>query len=77
MGRLREEEKWRPDRTAAPEGWLGRGRGSYTWRDTCGLRLGGAYLEFPCPIIPESLPGSWARFYTLRGPLRATLVMGL
>ena len=35
------EEKWRPDRTGAPEGWLRRGRGSHAWRDPQGLRWGG------------------------------------
>ena len=27
-GGVRGKEKWRPDRTSSPEGWLGEGRGS-------------------------------------------------
>ena len=40
-GGLRGEEKWRLDRTSAPEGWLGGGRVSHTWGDPQGLRSGG------------------------------------
>ena len=36
------EEKWRPDRTSTPEGWLRRGRVSHAWRDPQGLRSQGS-----------------------------------
>ena len=29
---VREEKKWRQDGTGAPEGRLGEGKGSHTWR---------------------------------------------
>ena len=32
MGGAREEEKWKPDGTGDPEGWLGVGRSSHIWR---------------------------------------------
>ena len=62
-GRVRGEEKWRTDRTRAPEGWLEEGRGSLAWRDPRGLEdQWVAHLAFPLPSqAPESLLGSQTR----------------
>ena len=56
MGGLRGEEKWRPDRTSTPEGWLGGGSGSHAWRDPRGLGLGERAQRFPCPVSLEACP---------------------
>ena len=32
------EEKWRPDGTGAPEGWLGEGKGSHAGRGPLTMR---------------------------------------
>ena len=64
---VRGEEKWRPDRTGTPEGWVGEGRGSHTWRDPQGL--GGSVGSTPSVSLPNqawgSLLGSRARASTL------------
>ena len=72
MGGLSGEEKWRPDRTSALEGWLEGGRGSHTWRDPRGLRSRGNALS----ISPAQLAWLSGRSYTLRGPLQAVLLLG-
>ena len=48
-------EKWRPDGTGTPEGWLGEGRGSHAWRDPRGFggSAGGMRLGFPLPRSEE------------------------
>ena len=56
QGGLRGEEKWRPDRTSAPEGWLGEGRGSHIWRDPWGLGGSGGSAASVSPA--QSAPGS-------------------
>ena len=59
-GGVRGEEKWRPDRTGAPEGWLGEGRGSHAWRDPQGLGRPGE-ARWASPLLtwaPGSLLGS-------------------
>ena len=61
-------EKWRPDRTGAPEGWLGGERGSHTWGDPWGLRSGGSSPSvYPghsaregCPVLRRSPTSSEA-----------------
>ena len=69
-GRERGEEKWRLDRTGAPEGWLGEGRGSYAWRTLRGMeKQEAACLVFPLPSwTPGRLLDSQPEFSTLRGP---------
>ena len=63
------------NKTGAPEGWLGVGRGSHAWGDARRLGSGGSEPN----VSPEqsgNLPSSQAVSYALRGPLQATLVLG-
>ena len=70
-GGVKGEEKWSPDGTGTPEGWLGEGRASHTWTDPRGLGgSGGVCLAFPLPNWAQvSLLGSWAGSSTFWGPL--------
>ena len=59
----RGEEKWRWDRTGAPEGRLGEGKGSYTRRGKLGdhwedRESEGRVARFP---LPTWAPGSLLR----------------
>ena len=49
------EEEWRPDRTSAPEGWLGERRGTHAWTDPWGL--GGSGESVPSIPPGQSGPG--------------------
>ena len=78
-GAVRGEEKWRLDRTGAPEGWLGEGRGAHAWRDLQRLGCcGGGSVPSVCPaqLAPGSLLGSRAGSSALQGHRQATLVLG-
>ena len=50
MGGVRGEEKWRPDRTSAPEGWLGGRRGPHSWRDPQGSGGSGGSAPNVSPV---------------------------
>ena len=52
------EEKWRSDRTSAPEGLLGGERGSHTWGDPQELRgLGGSVTSLSASqLAPGQVP---------------------
>ena len=66
LGGMRGEEKWRRDGTGAPEGWLGEGKGSHTWRGKLwdhweGRGSKGSMDRSPPPTwAPRSLLRSWA-----------------
>ena len=49
------KEEWRPDRTSAPEGWLGEGRGSHSWQDL--WELGGSGGSAPSISPVQVGPG--------------------
>ena len=62
MEGLRDEEKWRLDRTGAPEGWLRVGRGSHAWRDPRGFGSGESAPSVSPPqsareVCPALRPG--------------------
>ena len=58
-GELQGEEKWRLERTSAPEGWLGEGRGSLAWRNPRGLggSEGSAPSVCPAQLGPQKPAG--------------------
>ena len=65
-GGVRREEKWRQDRTGAPEGQRGEGKGSHARRGKLGDHWEGrgskgSVVRFPLPTwAPRSLLRSWA-----------------
>ena len=72
MGGLRGEEKWRPDRTGTPEGWLREGRGSHAWRDPQELGSGGSMGR----VSPAQLAGEVCPALGL-GPMPSEVLSGL
>ena len=63
---MRGEEKWRQDKTSAPEGWLGEGKGCHARRGKLGDHWEGrgskgSVARFPLPTwAPRNLLRSWA-----------------
>ena len=66
MGGVKGKEKWRPDGTGAPEGWLGEGKGSHARKGKLGNHWEGrgsneSMARFPLPTwAPRNLLRSQA-----------------
>ena len=78
-GERRGEEKWRLDGTSTPEGWLGEGRSSHTWRDPqgfggCGENAASVSPAQSGPGKPAGLPG---QVLPTPRPSLAALVLGV